>query len=40
MIGSIIVMIIGLWAFSLVCGILIAHYSWSPPGQLKIKRSE
>jgi len=35
MIGSLITMIIFLWAFSLGFGVLLAKLLWTPPGQDK-----
>ena len=35
MIGSIIVMMLGIWALCLAGGIILAHLTWTPPGQSK-----
>ena len=33
--GTLIFLFICLWIVSLVGGMLLAHYTWTPPGQLK-----
>jgi len=37
MIGTVIFMVICLWAFSLSFGMLIAHLTWTPPASKESK---